>query len=136
MNNDAINEGTAHLDHVDMRKVSQAVYNDLGKASRDASSTTNSPPSHGAFSGVFSHRSISGPEFGNDLTNVGMLFSHGNAESNASTESRICSGPDKTIRRSRQFTPASAKAIDDEDEPRRSSPRGRTGLSEQVVEWN
>ncbi len=129
-------EGTTNLDHIDMRKVSQSVYGQFGKTSRDTSSTTNSPPSQSTFSGVFSHRSLSGPEFGNDLTNSGILFTHGSNEPNTSAESRVGSGSDKGIKRTRQFTPASAKAIDDEDEPRRSSPRGRNGLAEQIAEAN
>ncbi|KAI3323476.1 hypothetical protein HD806DRAFT_544219 [Xylariaceae sp. AK1471] len=135
-NNDVPIEGTTNLDHINMRKVSQPVYNELSKASRDTSSTTNSPPSQSTFSGVFSQRSLSGPEFGNDLTNSGILFSHGTTDSSVAVESRIGSGSNKAIRRTRQFTPASAKVIDDEDEPRRSSPRGRTGLGEQAAEWN
>ncbi|KAI0548946.1 hypothetical protein F4679DRAFT_596115 [Xylaria curta] len=124
-------EGTANLDHIDMRKVPQSIYGQGGQTSRDTSSTSNSPPSQGTFSGIFSHRSFSGPEFGNDLTNSGILFTHGNTEPTVATESRIGSGSDK---RTRQFTPASAKAIDDEDEPRRNSPRSRNVQGEQVVE--
>ncbi|KAI1125923.1 hypothetical protein F5Y10DRAFT_245923 [Nemania abortiva] len=134
LNNEAFIEGTANLDHIDMRKVSQSVYGHLDKTSRGTSSTSNSPPSQSAFSGVFSHRSFSGPEFGHDLTNSSILFTHGNAEPNAATDIRIGSGSDNGIKRTRQFTPASAKAIDDEDEPRRNSPRGRNGLGEEVAE--
>ncbi|KAF2964610.1 hypothetical protein GQX73_g8966 [Xylaria multiplex] len=136
LNNEVLVEGTTSLDHIDMRKVSQSLYGQLGKTSRDTSTTSNSPPSQSTFSGAFSHRSLSGPEFGNDLTNSGILFTHGNTELNTATESRIGSGSDKGIKRTRQFTPASAKAIDDEDEPRRGSPRGRNGLGEQIGEGN
>ncbi|KAI0424460.1 hypothetical protein F5Y09DRAFT_139426 [Xylaria sp. FL1042] len=136
LNNEASMEGTTSLDHIDMRKVSQSVYGQIGKTSRDTSSTTNSPPSQSAFSGVFSHRSLSGPEFGNDLTNSGILFAHGSNEPITATDSRIGSGSDKGIKRTRQFTPASAKAIDDEDEPRRISPRNENGLGEQIAEAN
>ncbi|KAJ8125301.1 hypothetical protein O1611_g8339 [Lasiodiplodia mahajangana] len=69
-----------------------------------------------------------------DHIDMRILFTHGNIEPNPTTDSRIGSGSDKGIKRTRQFTPASAKAIDDEDEPRRSSPRGRSGLGEQVAE--
>ncbi|KAI8947973.1 hypothetical protein F4801DRAFT_483938 [Xylaria longipes] len=134
LNQDGSIEGTTSLDHIDMRKVSQSVYGQVGKTSRDTSSTTNSPPSQGTFSGAFSHRSFSGPEFGNDLTNSDILFTHGNAELNAVTEGRVGSGSDKGIKRTRQFTPASAKAIDDEDEPRRNSPRGQNRQVEQVAD--
>ncbi|KAK5630112.1 hypothetical protein RRF57_005827 [Xylaria bambusicola] len=129
-------EETTDLDHIDMRKVSQSVYSHLGKTSRDTSSTNNSPPSQSTFSGAYSQRSVSGAEFGNDLTNSGVLFAHGNNDPNPTTDIRIGSGSDKGIKRTRQFTPASAKAIDEEDEPRRSSPRGRNGLGEQVIEAN
>ncbi|GAW14638.1 hypothetical protein ANO14919_040410 [Xylariales sp. No.14919] len=133
-NNEVLVEATTSLDHIDMRKVSQSLYGQLGKTSRDTSSTSNSPPSQSTFSGVFSHRSFSGPEFGHDLTNSGILF---DTEPNTTiTEGRIISGSDKGIKRTRQFTPASAKAIDDEDEPRRGSPKSRNGLAEQIAEVN
>lgn len=127
-------QGISNIDHIDMRKVSQSVYGQLGKTSRDTSSTSASPPSQGTFSGIFSHRSFSGPEFGNDLTNSGILFNHVNAEPTVAAEGRIVSSSDKGTKRTRQFTPASARAIDDEDEPRRSSPRGRNVLAEQPAE--
>ncbi|KAI0437136.1 hypothetical protein F4803DRAFT_566297 [Xylaria telfairii] len=136
LNHDSSGEGATNLDHIDMRKVSQPVYGQVGKTSRDTSSTSNSPPSHGTFSSVFSQRSFSGAEFGNDLTNAGILFTHGNGEANATIEGRVGSGSDKGIKRTRHFTPASAKAIDDEDEPRRNSPRGRNGQGGQVAEAN
>ncbi|TGJ87149.1 hypothetical protein E0Z10_g1630 [Xylaria hypoxylon] len=136
LNNEHSMEGTTSLDHIEMRKVSQSLYGQLGKTSRDTSSTSNSPPSQSNFSGIFSHRSLSGPEFGNDLTNSGILFTHGNTEPNTATKSRIGSGSDKGIKRTRQFTPASAKAIDDEDEPRRGSPKGRNGLGEPIGKGN
>ncbi|KAI0399018.1 hypothetical protein F4802DRAFT_73246 [Xylaria palmicola] len=126
-------ESVTNLDHIDMRKVSQSVYGQLGTTSRDTSSTSNSPPSQSAFSGIFSNRSYSGPEFGNDLTNSGILFTHGNTELNTTSESRISSGSEKGIKRTRQFTPASAKAIDNEDEPRRTSPRVRNDLGKQAA---
>ncbi|GAP91511.1 putative NADH dehydrogenase -like protein [Rosellinia necatrix] len=136
LNNEIAIEGTPTIDHIDMRKVPQSVYGQLGKTSRDTSCTSNSPPSQSTFSGVFSRRSFSGPEFGNDLTNSGILFTHGTIEPHPATESRITSGSDKGIKRTRQFTPASGKAIDDEDEPRRTSSRGQNGLGNQVAEPN
>ncbi|KAI2626352.1 hypothetical protein GGS21DRAFT_270265 [Xylaria nigripes] len=126
---------TTNLEHIDMRKVSQSVYGQLGKVSRDASNT-NSPPGQTTFSSAFSQRSLSGPEFGDDLTNSAIIFTHGNMESSMMAESRTGSNSEKTIKRPRQFTPASSKAIDDEDEPRLSSPRSRNGLVEQRGEVN
>ncbi|KAI1820150.1 hypothetical protein F4861DRAFT_543223 [Xylaria intraflava] len=135
LSNETSTEGiTTNLEHIDMRKVSQSVHSQLGKVSRDTSNTSNSPPSQSTFSGIFSQRSLSGPEFGDDLTNSAILFTHGNMESNVAAECRIGSNCEKAVKRPRQFTPASAKAIDDEDEPRRSSPRVRAGFGEQVGE--
>jgi len=124
------------IDHIDMRKVSQSVYGPPGKTGQNTISATNSPPSQGAFSGVFSHRSLSALEFGNDLTNSGLLYGNTNVEPSVGTDSRVGSGSDKATKRTRQFTPASAKAIDDEDEPRRSSPRQHAGMGEQVAPNN
>lgn len=71
---------------------------------------------------TFSRRG-SGAEFGRDITNT---------ESPNQTYAGVAalgtgsgSGSDKGTKRSRNFTPASAKAIDEEDEPRRASPRVR-----------
>ncbi|KAI0195445.1 hypothetical protein F4808DRAFT_464266 [Astrocystis sublimbata] len=126
---------TTNLDHIDMRKVSQSVYGQLGKITRHISNASNSP-SQGSFSGAFSQRSHSGPDFGIDCTNSGNPFTHHNAEPKTGTECRIGSGSDKGPKRHRQFTPASAKAIDDEDEPRRNSPRCRNVQGAQLAEAN
>ncbi|CAJ2500878.1 Uu.00g037310.m01.CDS01 [Anthostomella pinea] len=120
LNQDAFGESTSGLEHIDMRKVSQSAFSNVGKDSRDTS-TTNSPPSQRTFSGVFSHRSISGGEFGHDLTNVVNSFTRPSGDPAVSGNLNT----DKFSKRTRHFTPASAKAIDDEDEPRRSSPRVR-----------
>ncbi|KAI1358161.1 hypothetical protein F5Y08DRAFT_125825 [Xylaria arbuscula] len=135
LHNEITLEPTTNLDHIDMRKVSQSVYSQFSQASRDISSTSNSPPSHSTFSGAYSQASVSGGDFGNDLTNSG-IFTHGSTDPNPTMDVRISSGSDKGIKRTRQFTPASAKAIDEEDEPRRNSPRGRNGLAEQIIEAN
>ncbi|KAI1497202.1 hypothetical protein F5X99DRAFT_423687 [Biscogniauxia marginata] len=117
-------ESTPTVEHNDMRKVSQSAF------------------SNRSFSGIFSHRSTSGGggDFGNDLTNVAHIFTHPNTESNMSgnlgmnTDIRAGSGSEKAMKRTRHFTPASAKVIDDEDEPRRSSPRVRHGFGDQFSE--
>ncbi|KAK7717265.1 hypothetical protein SLS64_002755 [Diaporthe eres] len=74
-------------------------------------------------SGPTFSRHGSGPEFGRDIANT---------ESPNQTYAGVAAlgtgpgiGSDKGIKRSRNFTPASAKAIDEEDEPRRASPRVR-----------
>ncbi|KAI0154915.1 hypothetical protein GGR57DRAFT_502104 [Xylariaceae sp. FL1272] len=133
--NDTTNPNTSLLDHVDMRKVSQPAFGQLGKLSRDTGTSNDSPSSQNAFS-AYSNRSLSGPDFGQDLTNTGPLASYVTHDMSAPTETRIGSVSDRNIKRTRQFTPASAKAIDDEDEPRRSSPRVRIGSGGQAPEVN
>lgn len=109
--------------------------------SRDTSSN-NSPPSSRTFSGVFSQHSGSAGDFGQNLTNFNA-FSQPTKDvstpgaSGVIGEPRVGSGmgpgSDKGTKRTRHFTPASSKAIDDEDEPRRSSPRVRVGFGEEMA---
>ncbi|KAI0482538.1 hypothetical protein GGR56DRAFT_620364 [Xylariaceae sp. FL0804] len=133
---DTPTEKTPVAERNDLRRVSQTELSSIDKDSRE-NSATNSSPSQRTFSGVFSHRSVSTGEFGHELTNMSNIFTNANTDpvmsSTMNTESRVGSGSDKgTKRTTRLFTPASAKAIDDEDEPRRGSPRVRIGFGEQL----
>lgn len=115
------------VEHVEMRKVSQSSFDNMGKTN-SVTSTSNSPLDQ-PNSAVFSSRSVSGADFGHDLTNLERFQpTRADAASPAETgDSRggNHSGSEAGVKRTRQFTPASSKAIDDEDEPRRSSPRAR-----------
>ncbi|KAK6076915.1 hypothetical protein SCUP234_06984 [Seiridium cupressi] len=85
------------------------------------SSSTSSPPSARTFSGVFSSRSASGiAEFGQNLTNVNPVATFINPDSNG----------DKTAKRSRHATPASNRALEDDDVPKRSTPQVKIGFGE------
>lgn len=87
-------------------------------------SSTNSPPSSRTFSGVFSSRSASGSvEFGQNLTNVNPVVTFMNAESNG----------EKVAKRSRHATPASVRALEEDDEPKRSTPKVRIGFGEDMA---
>ncbi|KAI1810495.1 hypothetical protein GGS20DRAFT_594327 [Poronia punctata] len=130
LNNEIPTEDTADMDHTKTRKVSHTVYTQAGNIGHSTDSATNSPPPHDTFAALFSHRALSGIEFGHDLTNSGLYYGNPNGESNMACESRAGNGSDKATKRTRQFTPASAKAIDDEDEPRRSGSRPRGGVGE------
>ncbi|KAI0022978.1 hypothetical protein F4780DRAFT_121468 [Xylariomycetidae sp. FL0641] len=134
---DAPADTTPIVDHHEMRKVSQSAFGHLGKDSREASTGTSSP-SQRAFSGMYSHRSMSGGDFGHELTNVTHAFGHAIGDPTlsgiANPDVRVGSGSDKGIKRTRNFTPASARVIDDEDEPRRGSPRLRIGLGDTLGE--
>ena len=116
--NDGSQENTPTVDHLEMRKVSQPAA-----LTRETTCTTASPPSDRTFSGVFSQRSVSAGEFGNDITNT-----INNDAGSIAIQSLL--GSEKGLKRTRTFTPASAKAIDDEDEPRRPSPRVRLSFGE------
>ncbi|KAI1329204.1 hypothetical protein F5Y16DRAFT_367005 [Xylariaceae sp. FL0255] len=122
--NDPTAAPIGHLDHVDMRKVSQSAFSGLKGSHEASAAATNSPLSHKTFSGAFSDRSLTAQQFGNELTNNTVLLQQANADVTPVADSRIDGGGDKNVKRTRQFTPASVKAIDDEDEPRRSVSRG------------
>lgn len=77
---------------------------------RTGSSASGSGP-------TFSRRTSAG-EFGRDITNTA-----------SPNQTLAGSGGEKGTKRSRNFTPASAKAIDEEDEPRRASPRLRVATT-------
>lgn len=78
-------------------------------------------------SGTAYSRRTSAGEFGANITNQATPNQTyaGVAASGAATGS----GSEKGTKRSRNFTPASAKAIDEEDEPRRVSPRMRVAAA-------
>ncbi|KAI0854105.1 hypothetical protein F5Y00DRAFT_267394 [Daldinia vernicosa] len=133
LHQDSPNENASIIDHVEMRKVSQPSFCSLGKETQDNSSN-NSPPSQGTFSGVFSHRSTSTADFGNDLTNCTNIFQHSNGDSHicgdAAPEIRITGCPDKGIKRTRHFTSASGKVIDDSIEALTNTPQVQIDLDE------
>ncbi len=119
-------EYTPTVERIDVRKLSQPI---LSNRSKD-NSTNNSPPSARTLSGIFSRRSASAGEFGHDLTNL-TNFTSSNTGPNPvgipNTDVCVANNPEsvKDAKRPRHFTPASSKAIDDADEPRRGSPRVR-----------
>ncbi|KAI1372685.1 hypothetical protein F4677DRAFT_431824 [Hypoxylon crocopeplum] len=129
-------ENALATDHVEMRKVSHSSFSNLSKETRDTSGT-NSPPSQSAFSGVFSHRSTSAGDFGNDLTNVTNVFTHPNIDSHAGCDStpdvRAINGSEKGIKRTRHFTPTSGRVLDDGD-ALTNSPRIQVELDNQFGE--
>lgn len=74
-------------------------------------------------SGLTSSRRGSAGEFGRDITNTASP--NQTYAGVAALGSGSGSGSEKGTKRSRNFTPASTKAIDEEDEPRQASPRVR-----------
>ncbi|KAH6657508.1 hypothetical protein BKA67DRAFT_655772 [Truncatella angustata] len=83
-----------------------------------------SPASARTFSGVFSSRSASGTaDFGQDLANVNPVTTFMNADSNG----------DKVPKRSRNATPASHRALDEDEEPKRSTPHVRIGFGDDMA---
>lgn len=86
---------------------------------RTTSSASGSGP-------TFSRHSSVG-EFGRDMTNTASP--NQTYAGVAASGTGPGSGSEKGTKRSRNFTPASAKAIDEEDEPRRVSPRLRVSAT-------
>ncbi|KAI1451706.1 hypothetical protein F4805DRAFT_75115 [Annulohypoxylon moriforme] len=120
------------VSHIDMRKVSQSSFSNLCKESQDASAN-NSPPSQGGFSGVFSQRSTSTGDCGNDLANAASAFATSNIDLHTCGDLNpdICLiRTDKTVKRSRHFTPASGRVIDDDIEVLTKSPRVQVELED------
>ncbi|KAI8959610.1 hypothetical protein F5Y11DRAFT_350363 [Daldinia sp. FL1419] len=122
---DSPNDCSSTIDQAEMRKMPQPSLSNLGKETQDTSSN-NSPPSQGAFSGVFSHRSTSATDFGNDLTNCTNAFPHSGMDSHicsdAAPEIRIIGCSDKGSKRTHHFTPGSVKTIDDSIETLTNGP--------------
>lgn len=102
-----------------IRKFSQT-SNAFGVISQDPDSSGTGP--------TYSRRT-SGGEFGVDITNQTNNLATTPSQTYAGVAASSTapgSGSDKGTKRSRTFTPASAKAIDEDDEPRRASPTMRT----------
>ncbi|KAK7730600.1 hypothetical protein SLS53_008990 [Cytospora paraplurivora] len=84
-------------------------------------------PADTSGSGPTISRLPSAGEFGRDMTNTATP---NQTYAGVATSGAVPgSGSDKGIKRSRNFTPASAKVIDVEDEPRRASPRIRVATA-------
>lgn len=83
-------------------------------------------PSASGSGSVFSRHSSAG-EFGRDITNTASPNQTYAGVTASGTGSG--SGSEKGTKRSRNFTPASARAIDEEDEPRRASPLVRVATT-------
>lgn len=97
-----------------IRKFSQT-SNAFGIIGNDRGESSGSGP-------TFSRRTSAG-EFGRDMTNTtSPNQTYAGVAASGTAQS---SGSEKGTKRGRNFTPASAKAIDLEDEPRRASPQMR-----------
>ncbi|KAI3392018.1 hypothetical protein diail_6345 [Diaporthe ilicicola] len=83
--------------------------------------------SSGSGSGLTFSRRASAGDFGRDVTNTASP--NQTYAGVAASATRPSSGSEKGTKRGRNFTPASAKAIDEEDEPRRASPRMRVATT-------
>lgn len=110
-------------EHCEMRKVSQEVHlPSISSLPLSAvGSQVNSPPA------LANHEPSPVPspgEFGANITNLSPADD---------TAAALGASMDKGTKRVRNFTPASSRAIDEEDEPRRASPRVRLSPFAEVV---
>ncbi|KAK8019961.1 hypothetical protein PG990_005099 [Apiospora arundinis] len=137
----------ALLDHLDMRKVSQAAFGDSSEnftqnqnfengenSSREASSGVSPQASSRTFSGVFSHCSGSGGDLAKKLNSTNNFD---NANLDVSTPARMddigdvhLSGSGRGAKRSRHQTPTGPNV--DQNEPR-STPHVRVGFGETMT---
>ncbi|KAK8050104.1 hypothetical protein PG994_011834 [Apiospora phragmitis] len=135
------------LDHLDMRKVSQAafggpsdnfsqsqLFENKEGSSREASSGVSPQPSSRTFSGVFSQRSSSTGDLAKKL-NGSSCFAQANLE--VSTPASMgdigdvdLPGSGKGTKRTRHLTPTGSDA--DQDEPR-STPQTRVGFGDAMA---
>lgn len=135
------------LDHLDMRKVSQAVFGDPsdsfgqtqvyengGNSSREASSGTSPQSSSRTFSGVFSQRSGSGSDLAKKQNHTNS-FTHANVEASTPTSMGKIDdvgllGSGKGTKRTRHLTPTGSNVDQDAT---RSTPRVRIGFGEAMT---
>ena len=139
-------------DHAEIRKFSQPSFSlvgNLGGSNLAISSSAgenpivNSPSLQTIFSAATSNAPSAGTVSRNNsagefVPNQSSNAANGNGNTAAAAPNRPLADASNTalsssagntagVKRTRNFTPASLKAIDDEDEPRRASPRARTG---------
>ncbi|KAK8088526.1 hypothetical protein PG997_003487 [Apiospora hydei] len=135
------------LDHLDMRKVSQAAFGDPSdnftpsllfenkeSSSREASSGVSPQPSSRTFSGVFSQRSGSAGDLTKKLSGTTGL-AHTNLEVGTPTSMGDSSdvnlpGSGKGTKRTRHLTPTGTNA--DQNEPH-GTPQVRVGFGEEMT---
>ena len=123
-------DSTPTVQHVNMRNVSQSSFEISSKGNNKGHGSNVSPPTTKVFSDLFTRRSASAGDFGHDLTNVANFTELSTSVTSACISttdlgSSSNMGQAKDGKRPRHFTPASSKAIDDEDEPRREGSRAR-----------
>ncbi|KAK3376803.1 hypothetical protein B0T24DRAFT_229909 [Lasiosphaeria ovina] len=128
--NTSSTHSTPHAEHVEVRKFTQPEFS-LGP--RDSDSPMPSGPENmdGAspsnMQSVFASggsRNVSAAEFGSNITNFSMgSVNHGDAS--VGVPNMGVGNSNLGMKRTRNFTPVSAKVIDEEDEPRRASPHVR-----------
>ena len=130
--NPSSESSTPQTSQLGSRKSSQSIFN-VEPRGRTASASGGAPSMHNSPSlnaqRIFSTTLSNTPsmdDFGTNITNIINMSQDG---LHPSTEcSKISSNvPTIGVKRTRAFTPASARAIDEEDEPRRASPLLRLG---------
>lgn len=108
----------------DIRKFSQPLFNAVPSMFNTTASTS---PCSAAFTSATASRKASNPDFGPNLGAIGTGATTVPLR-NSSAASLNAAGLGSGRKRTRNFTPASSKAIDDEDQPLRPSPHMRTSF--------
>lgn len=124
--NPASASSTPQGPHHDIRKFSQPLFNSASSIFNTTTSSTS--PASAALPSATASRNPSNTDFGSNVATAGTagtpipLRNSSAASVNAAVQS-------SSRKRTRNFTPASVKAIDDEDQPMRPSPHMRASFT-------
>ncbi|KAK0625478.1 hypothetical protein B0T17DRAFT_492555 [Bombardia bombarda] len=124
-------QSTPRVDQVETRKFSQPVFGLSGVGSGVPMTPSapdmaggNSPGLQVTFS-TSDSRNIASAEYGSNIMNNTTTMPNRLGESSTSTPDLGFGGNNTGMKRTQNFTPVSAKVIDQEDEPRQASPNVR-----------
>lgn len=111
--------------HDDIRKFSQPLF---GAAPGIFSTTASTSPCSAAFTSSTASRNASNTDFGSGLGAIGSVGTPMPLRNSSAASLNAGGMVGSGRKRARNFTPASSKAIDDEDQPLRPSPHMRAGF--------
>ncbi|KAJ9148809.1 NADH dehydrogenase-like protein [Coniochaeta hoffmannii] len=114
--------------HPDIRKFSQPLFNPAPGVFNNSSNTASTSPASPTFTSATSSRNASNTDSGPNVATAGSANTPGPL-GNSSSASLNAAAVGSGRKRNRNFTPISAKAIDDEDQPLRPSPHMRASYN-------
>jgi hypothetical protein len=124
--NPASASSTPHGAHPDIRKFSQPLFNPAPSIFNNATASTS--PASATLTSATASRNTSNTDFGSNTATIGTADTPIPLR-NSSAASLNAAPVGSSRKRTRNFTPVSSKAIDDEDQPLRPSPHMRASYS-------